>query len=51
MGGTDHIPDLWKQQAKDTFVIGIDINRPSSRISDLATDVCRVMCVVFRQEL
>lgn len=42
MYGASAIPKEWKRQARDTFTIGIDITRPSNRISDLATDTCRV---------
>jgi hypothetical protein len=42
IGGTTGIPEHWKWQAEDTFVVGIDVQRPSDRISDLATDTCRV---------
>ncbi len=40
--GAGSIPEQWKWQAEDTFVVGIDVQRPSDRISDLATDTCRV---------
>jgi len=42
IGGTAAIPDRWRRTAKDTFVVGIDVRRPTDRISDLATDTCRV---------
>ncbi|MFN8468636.1 MAG: ADP-ribosylglycohydrolase family protein [Caldilineaceae bacterium] len=42
IGGAGAIPEEWKWQAEDTFVVGIDVQRPSDRISDLATDTCRV---------
>ena len=40
IGGAGAIPEQWKWQAEDTFVVGIDVRRPSDRISDLATDTC-----------
>lgn len=42
ISGASAIPESWQQQARDTFVIGIDVVRPTNRISDLATDTCRV---------
>lgn len=42
VSGASAIPESWRQQAKDTFVVGIDVVRPTNRISDLATDTCRV---------
>lgn len=48
IGGAASIPGDWKRQAKDTFVIGIDVQRPTNRISDLATDTCRVGVAVSR---
>ncbi|WP_176541445.1 MULTISPECIES: ADP-ribosylglycohydrolase family protein [unclassified Bacillus (in: firmicutes)] len=41
IGGASSLPEDWKQQAKDTFACGIDVTRPSNRISDLAMDTCR----------
>jgi hypothetical protein len=40
--GAGKIPEEWKYQAEDTFVVGIDVQRPTDKISDLATDTCRV---------
>jgi hypothetical protein len=48
IGGAGTIPEEWKRQAKDTFVIGIDVKRPTDRISDLATDTCRVGVAMSR---
>ncbi len=46
--GAGGIPAQWKYQAEDTFVIGIDVKRPTDRISDLATDTCRVGVAMSR---
>ena len=48
IGGAGAIPEQWKWQAEDTFVVGIDVQRPSDRISDLATDTCRVGVAMAR---
>ncbi|MCR8636847.1 ADP-ribosylglycohydrolase family protein [Paenibacillus radicis (ex Xue et al. 2023)] len=48
MHGASQLPELWKSQAKDTFTVGIDVVRPSSLISDLATDTCRVGVALTR---
>lgn len=48
LGGVSAIPEDWRQQARNTFVIGIDIVRPSNLISDLATDTCRVGVALAR---
>lgn len=47
--GARSIPEEWKRQAKDTFVIGIDVKRPTDRISDLATDTCRIGIAISRE--
>ncbi|TDF95551.1 ADP-ribosylglycohydrolase family protein [Paenibacillus piri] len=48
MRGASQLPELWKNQARDTFAVGIDIVRPSPLISDLATDTCRVGVALSR---
>src|SRR5690606_2726556 len=48
VSGASAIPESWKMQAKDTFVVGIDVQRPTNRISDLATDTCRVGVALSR---
>jgi len=48
IGGTAAIPDRWRATAKDTFVVGINVRRPTDRISDLATDTCRVGVAMSR---
>lgn len=40
--GARALPQEWTRQARDTFAVAIDVHRPTNRISDLATDTCRV---------
>lgn len=40
--GARGLPEEWTRQARDTFAVAIDVHRPTNRISDLATDTCRV---------
>ena len=48
MLGASNIPEDWKAQAQDTFAVGIHIQRPTNKISDLTTDTCRVGVAVSR---
>ncbi len=48
MTGAEALPAAWKEPLHDTYTMGVDYQRPTSKMSDLAADTCAMGAYIAR---